>query len=314
MTISGRLRLGLFAASVGLVIAGLIWLPQFLSPLPSKSELAEVPDPAKRIEAKTSARKLQNDVRGLMVQAVGGAVLLGGAVATWRQLQVGRRQLLVNQEGQITERFTRAVDQLGNESVDVRTGGIYALARIAKDSPEDRAAVAQILTAYVKVHSPWPPLQKGPKSAAFPMASRTPLRPLRSRAPDVQAAMTILGNLPFDPHLETPLGPVSHRFGLGEVDLTFADLRGLNLRGAWLAESNLSYAELEGADLREASLWKTLLVSALLVDADMRGADLRQADMRHAWMQGARLANVKLDEKTDLTGANTEGTRYDDPT
>ena len=33
----------------------------------------------------------------------------------------------MEREGQITERFTRAIDQLGNEKLDVRLGGIYAL-------------------------------------------------------------------------------------------------------------------------------------------------------------------------------------------
>jgi hypothetical protein len=43
--------------------------------------------------------------------------------------------LQVNREGQITDRFTRAIDQLGktdeegNRLFEVRIGGIYALAR-----------------------------------------------------------------------------------------------------------------------------------------------------------------------------------------
>jgi Pentapeptide repeats (8 copies) len=314
MALSWQVRLGLIlAVAAGLIIAGLIWLPQLMSPLPSHSDLAAISDPSKRIDEIISARRLQNDTRTLMVQVIGGAVLVVGAVATWRQLRVGQRQLVINQEGQITERFTRAVDQLGNKSVDVRTGGIYALARIAKDSPDDRAAVAEILTAYVKAHSPWPPPSRKALESANPVTpSRTPLSPLRSRAPDVQAAMTVLGHLPADVNIKDSFSKGPYRFGLGGVDLRFADLRGLNLRGAWLAESNLTRAELEGTDLRAASLWKALLTSALLVNADIRGADLRQANLRHAWMQGARLAKVITDEETDLMDANTEGARYDD--
>ena len=33
--------------------------------------------------------------------------------------------LNVSQEGQITERFTRAIDQLGNPAIEIRLGGIY---------------------------------------------------------------------------------------------------------------------------------------------------------------------------------------------
>ena len=55
-------------------------------------------------------------------------------VATWRQVPVSR-------EGQITERFTRAMEHLGSETADVRLGGIYALERIARNPEMDRATI-----------------------------------------------------------------------------------------------------------------------------------------------------------------------------
>src|SRR5262249_20529836 len=44
-----------------------------------------------------------NQVRIMLLQGLGGLALIAGVVATWRQLQVAR-------EGQVTERFTRAID------------------------------------------------------------------------------------------------------------------------------------------------------------------------------------------------------------
>jgi hypothetical protein len=49
----------------------------------------------------------------------------------------------ITRQGQITERFTRAVDQLGDDRLDVRLGGSHALARIAKNSMADRPAIFQ---------------------------------------------------------------------------------------------------------------------------------------------------------------------------
>src|SRR5215210_693729 len=73
------------------------------------------------------------------------------------------------EQGQITERFTRAIDQLGatddkgKKKVEIRLGGIYALERIAKDSPErDYSTIMEVLMAYVWENAPWPP--KSPKS------------------------------------------------------------------------------------------------------------------------------------------------------
>jgi hypothetical protein len=40
-------------------------------------------------------------------------VLLAGLYFTWRQLAATTRSVEVSQEGQITDRFTRAIDQLG---------------------------------------------------------------------------------------------------------------------------------------------------------------------------------------------------------
>ena len=63
-----------------------------------------------------------------LAQILAGTALLSGLYFTWRTLQV-------NREGQITDRFTRAIDQLGktdeegNRLFEIRIGGIYALAR-----------------------------------------------------------------------------------------------------------------------------------------------------------------------------------------
>jgi hypothetical protein len=87
-----------------------------------------------------------------LAQILGSVVLLFGLYSTWNTLQV-------NREGQITERYTRAIDQLGsNKDLEIRLGGIYALERIARDSARDHWTVMEVLTAYVRQHAPWPPL------------------------------------------------------------------------------------------------------------------------------------------------------------
>src|SRR4029453_11591667 len=40
----------------------------------------------------------------------------------------------LNRQGHITDRYTKAIEQLGRDKLDVRLGGIYALERIATDS------------------------------------------------------------------------------------------------------------------------------------------------------------------------------------
>jgi len=45
-----------------------------------------------------------------------------------------RRTHELTEQGQITDRYTKAVEQLGSDKLDVRIGGIYALERVAWDS------------------------------------------------------------------------------------------------------------------------------------------------------------------------------------
>src|SRR5215210_2501055 len=71
------------------------------------------------VEPGASMRK---DLVLAVAQILGGAALLSGLYFTWRTLQI-------NREGQITDRFTRAIDQLGatddqGPKLEVRLGGI----------------------------------------------------------------------------------------------------------------------------------------------------------------------------------------------
>jgi hypothetical protein len=159
--------------------------------------------------------KAQNEVRSTLLQGLGGAAFLVGVYFTYRQLQTAR-------EGQITERYTRAIDQLGHSELDVRLGGIYALERIARDSSTDRATIGEVLTAFVRSHAPWPPRLPGQYVAAAPIDE---VPELQVRAADVQASLTVLGRGGF----ALPAERQADR-----LDLHAADLRRANFRGAYL--------------------------------------------------------------------------------
>jgi type II secretory pathway component PulM len=47
-----------------------------------------------------------------------------------------RRNYEQTEQGQVTDRYTKAIEQLGSSTIDVTLGGIHALERIARDSPE----------------------------------------------------------------------------------------------------------------------------------------------------------------------------------
>ena len=56
---------------------------------------------------------LVDQYRKTLAQIIGGLALLFGLYLTWRRIAATEKNVLIAQEGQITERFTRAIDQLG---------------------------------------------------------------------------------------------------------------------------------------------------------------------------------------------------------
>ena len=87
-----------------------------------------------------------NAIRSALMQGLAGLAVLAGAVFTWQQLQVSR-------QGQVTDRYTRAIEQLGKDSPVLRVGAIYALERIARDSATDRLTISEVLTTFIRLHA-----------------------------------------------------------------------------------------------------------------------------------------------------------------
>ncbi|UUU23008.1 pentapeptide repeat-containing protein [Streptomyces sp. DSM 40750] len=237
--------------------------------------------------------KAVSDVRTTLLQAIGGLVVLFGAYATWRQLRVSQDGLRATQEGYVTDRFSRAVDQLGSDKPDVRIGGLHALWRIAEHSARDREAILSILAAYLRTHLPWPPTEPGTPAAEAPIND---VVPLEIRAADAQVALTGLGVLLLHPREQSWL------------NLSVTDLRRADCDGLWLTSVNLDRSCMEAAGLYHANLTQASLVSANLRHADLKTAILRRARLALADLRGARLVETDLCEadftECDLREAN----------
>jgi Pentapeptide repeats (8 copies) len=259
----------------------------------------DVPNAAQRL-------KLENDVRTTGVQLLAGAVLALGAFFTARTIRI-------NREGQITERFTRAIDHLGSKELDVRLGGIYALERIARDSRRDHTPIMEVLTAYIAGHS----------RRVVPALSAV-ARPEHPPA-DIQAALNVLGRRKTgdeDEPFLTVLTEVDLHgadFGLGRFetamfmrsDLEKASFFGADLRWAMLNEARLAQAVFNEADMRgvhltDADLSKSAFWKADIEDGYLENAILREASLEEAHLRGANLEGANL-EGANLKGANLEG-------
>jgi hypothetical protein len=252
----------------------------------------------------------ENEARKTLAQIMGGIVVLLGAYYTWRSVQQTERAQRasednaqksreISQQGQITDRFTRAIAQLGDDKMEIKLGGIFALERIARDSERDHQPIMEVLTSYLRQHAPWTEDEPSTDAKAIPR--------LRE---DIQAALTVIGR-------------AAHLHGRPKL---FLDFRGIGVQGAILDEPDFSSLAMIRTDfsrcsLTEAKFRKTALVSvrfcssvlaradfsgASLEGADLRWADLTEADFRNATLHEAMLGGAKLSE-ADLRGADLTG-------
>jgi hypothetical protein len=276
----------------------------------------------------------ENEARKTLAQVLAGVFVLAGLYSSVQTFDLSR-------QGQITDRFTKAIEQLGavesaaavdtngrpKPKLEVRLGAIYALERIADDSERDHWPIMEVLTAYIRENSP----AKGrSKQTTLPETSADP--PPRLRI-DIQAILDVINrrNLNYDPpgrHLDLSGSDLSgahlYRSHLNFADLSNADLVGANLRyadfvgaifdgahlvGAYLVAANFRAANFSGADLRRAYLSGANLREANLSEANLGGADLRSTDLRDANFRGADLRDANLSEAINLTQGQLDSAR-----
>jgi uncharacterized protein YjbI with pentapeptide repeats/HAMP domain-containing protein len=269
--IPGASRRILLVAVLGVSGVAVVFLLAFLlPPLVVNSDALTV---AERLE-------LQNSVRGTVLQGLAGALFLTTAFFTWRQVQIAQRRLEIERSGQVTERFSRAIDQLGSASLEVRLGAVYSLEQIARQEPGTyHVPVLEVLSAYVR--------RNAPKGVPRPVGM------------DVLAVTAVLAR-------RTPQ-PNEPGLDLREISLARSRLRGADLCGADLTDSNLIDADLTKARMKKAILKRSCLAGADLTQADLGGADLADGHLGGATLTmvdltGAFLGGAVL-ERADLTGS-----------
>jgi uncharacterized protein YjbI with pentapeptide repeats len=295
---------GLFLVAVGLALLIVLFWP--VADLLAQHDVRDIPAAQRGVQLRLAL----DSARGRILQACTGLFALGALIYTARNFSIARRQSFLAEQGQVTDRYTKAVDQIGAAEIDIRVGGIYALERVAADSARDQAVIVEVLAAFVRRHA----RADGERAGRGPEA-------------DVRAAMTVIARRRVTFPAGTLSGP-PERIDLQATDLTSialagaplagvilndsvlarADLRGADLTGAELARADFTGADLSGARLPDAQLREANLAHANLAEANLTGADLTGAILRSAHMPRARLTRACLSVAqlglADLTGSD----------
>jgi hypothetical protein len=289
------------AVSVILLLT-LLWLPEWM---------------VNRYNGKSLSRSeytnAVDEYRKTLAQIIGGCALLVGLYFTWRTTKAA-------EDGRITDRFSKAVEQLGatntegGRQIEPRLGGIYSLERIARDSKRDAPAIVEILCAYVRENAP---RQYAKVDRDFgEQVSEEPER--KKVGTDTQAILTFLSRfrslVPSDPALVFDLNTTE----LFMADLSSCELGRAEFQRAYLERADFSRGRLEKADFSSAYLLRAKLIKAKLsnsslyrahlMNADLYGADLRGANLSEANLVGANLKEAVMgclgNSSTNLRGTN----------
>ncbi|WP_025350616.1 pentapeptide repeat-containing protein [Nocardia nova] len=222
---------------------------------------------------------------GAIATALG---VVAGLIFTALSVNSASRQYALAQRTDITNRYAKAIEQIGNASVDVRLGGIYALERIAGDSGADSSTVYSVLTAFIRTHSPVGPNcsdTKGSKPSA-----------------DVQAALTVIGRRQAG----------GDWLDLSETCLVGAVLDGefenLSLTGAnlsWAVPGSHSDPTFTNIALAHAHLDHAVFKGAKFTYVTAWGVTVRETVFDHVSFSRSSLAGV------DLAGTNLWDVSFD---
>jgi hypothetical protein len=222
-----------------------------------------------------------------------GAVLiglLGAPFLIWNTV-IKQTTLNFQKEGHITDRISKAVEQLGAEktvkvlgkdakgdditieeskpNIEVRIGGILSLERIAQDSTRydrgrDHVRVMEILCAYVRENAPAKNLDPTP----------TPFHTKKPRL-DVQKA---LNSIKRRSEQQRRIEVIAHyRLDLREVDLDGCDLSNGHFCGAILFRTRFEAANLSHTDFTGSQLQGCLLNHAWFLGTVLRGTNMNSA-------------------------------------
>lgn len=233
----------------------------------------------------------ENAARGSLAQLLGAIFLGGGLAFTWLQFaevfdqqRNAQEQLTIARRGEVTQRFTAAVDDSADQNQDIRLGGLLSLGRIARDSPEDRAMIISLLQSYLTKEAPYPVDDSA-------LLVRTPQLPTGA-----QDIVNVLGQV-WGSGIVGPCQMTEsadqQKSKLAEIGEEFALFKDVNLRRAQFRNSSLDNAKFVHVDLD----------GAIFVDSSLIGADFSESTLHNAIFLNVDLLDAKFGDQSSLTGA-----------
>lgn len=248
--------------------------------------------------------------------------LIGLPLAGYRSW-IANKQLRLMERGQRDERFQKAADMIGSQTLSTRLGGIFALERLSTEFPEEyHVQVMKQLCAFSRCHGneltgDGKVLQNSDFFAVVSefAAKRVETAEFNEQAndqpsavfPDVEAATRVIGSRgSVQKGIEE--NAKGFQIDLCGAILNNASLWNCNLSNTQLMKANLRNAKLLGANFSNATVSGAIFHSAILPSADFTEAIADSACFEHAMLSGANFTNAQL-WRANLNGASISGAK-----
>lgn len=228
---------------------------------------------------------------GTLVVGAGGAVALLLAARRQRTTELELDQkyqaaadLRIDAtERRITELYIKAADQLGSDKAPVRLAGLYALERLAQDTPRLRQTIVNLICAYLRMPYRLPPSGRTHR----PLGRRRKLRPGQA------ISKTPTPELGFSPEVDSVREE-------GEVRLTAQSILSHHLKPG------------EDPDRPVDTFWDGIDLD--LKRATLLGCLLPGCHIRHAWFYRAKFVGLSSFIGTTFAGmARFDGAVFEEP-
>lgn len=197
-----------------------------------------------------------------MISAFGVLATILAGLGLFLTYQNTQKEQQLTSERLVTDRFAKAIEQLGSKEINVRIGAIYSLERIAKDSPKDHGTIMEVLMAFARNKSPLPKDWKHDSEQKLPRVTA-----------DVQSALTVIRRR------EVMKDPKAEFLDLSSTNLSHANLYAANLKGANLSGANLYRADFYGVRFNDANLYRAKLFAVNLSLTNFDNANIGGAEL-----------------------------------
>ena len=230
---------------------------------------------------------------------LGGLIVIIGLYFFYQRLEKQQKQIDIQINQRVDDRFNSAINLLGSSETSARTGAIYALYELAIEEEKYRSQITQILCSHIR--------SKTNEAEYKKTHSKRPSNEIQTTI-DLLFKEEGLYAQGFKGVAKPSKANLSHAYLMG-ADFRDAQCQGVDFKYAQCQKAVFRDVQCQKADFGDARCQGAVFFGAKCQKANFMGARCRGADFRDVWCQEADFRNARC-QKADFAGARCRGADF----